>query len=257
MATKQRYADIIIGTHNVGDHPETGVVNALFAKGARVVNLQEVADKSPGYFDLPGWVGRYWPAFPPGQRGPSQNVDENPILWDKRLYRCVGHGSRRLTDHRHVGEAGPGPAVTNIKWLNWVTLESKEHGFRFVDGNMHTTPGILRNKARAEAMRDQIAGAVKWADHRPDHKMVVLNGDLNADLRRAREDAFLRPLWQAGFESAWEKHGPKGGSMDRRGIDHTMLREHDEAQIVSMEVLQRLGYDHRPVLTVVRRNLAA
>lgn len=242
---------IKVATHNVGDHPKPDILDNLFDLGVVLATLQEMADQSQTLWKKRAGnrIDWFWPERPHGQQH-SMNIDENPICWDAHRFHRIRSGSRHLTGTKHVGERGPGGPVMHHKWLNWVTLHDLVTGQHIVVGNMHTVPRPTM-PIRSGLMRAQINGGVRWANNRPRQRLVLLNGDLNADLKQKDEERFLHPLWRAGFESCWEETDTHRGSFGKQQLDMVLLRRNPRAKIIDMQVPD-LGFDHKPVLADIR-----
>lgn len=245
------FATITIATHNMGDRPDPSILDDIFGLSVGVLCLQEVADQPQTTWrrragDHIEW---YWPEKPDGEKS-SQNIDENPICWDRRVAHFYKSGSVHLSDPKEVGEVGPGSSVMHHKWLNWVTLLELDTNRRFTVGNMHTVPSPQLPK-RQSLMDEQMHGAVKWAEKRPDPRVLFLNGDLNSNYKDPDERKLLRPLWNAGFESCWEVTGAKDGSFGNEQLDYINLRKNNRAKMTDIEVPD-LGFDHKPVLVDVK-----
>lgn len=235
----------------MGDRPDNQIINDLFDMGLAVLVMQEMADQ-----DKVPWIRRaedkidwFWPDKPPGAKT-SNNIDENPIAWDRRKVHHVKSGSKHLTDRKEVGDNGPGGSTMHEKWLNWVTLLELETNRQFIVGNIHYVPAPKMER-RESLMRTQVKESVEWAGNREDSRIVILSGDTNCDLKDPDEERFLNPLWRAGFESCWRVTDTSGGSFQNQQLDQVMLRENGRAKITDMEV-PNLGFDHKPVIADIR-----
>jgi hypothetical protein len=115
-------SQIAIGTHN------TLHGTASFEPFAGVIGWQEVTDPEDRT-KLDNQLGAEYATFYPAD-GPAKAV---PISWRVDRFQKVGSGSVRT----HDGEAG----VTPARYVNWVVLEIRGTGQRFIVVNTHFISG--------------------------------------------------------------------------------------------------------------------
>ncbi len=155
---------ISIGTHNSFRGAGS------FERFAGVIGWQEVnepADRAK----LDSRLGAEYSTFYPAD-GPAKAV---PISWRVERFQKVGSGSVRT----HDGEAG----VTPARYVNWVVLELRGSGTRFIVINTHFISGAWSGHPERQArwnrhyqvLRDKVA---ELRQNHPQQPIFVV-GDMN------------------------------------------------------------------------------
>jgi endonuclease/exonuclease/phosphatase (EEP) superfamily protein YafD len=158
---------ISIGTHN------TLHGAASFERFAGVIGWQEVTDPADRT-KLDNRLGAEYATFYPPD-GPAKAV---PISWRVERFQKVGSGSVRT----HEGEAG----VTPARYVNWVILELRGSGTRFIVVNTHFISGAWSGHPERQArwnrhyqvLRDKVA---ELRQNHPQQPVFVI-GDFNRHL---------------------------------------------------------------------------
>jgi endonuclease/exonuclease/phosphatase family metal-dependent hydrolase len=163
-ATAAAAAEITLGTHN--SHYGDG----SFERFAGVIGWQEVNDPEDRR-KLDNRLGAEYNTFYPAD-GPAKAV---PISWRVERFAKVGQGSVRT----HGGEAG----VTPARYVNWVILELRGTGTRFIVVNTHFISGAWSGHPERQArwnthyqvLHDTVA---RLRQNHPNKPVFVL-GDFN------------------------------------------------------------------------------
>lgn len=155
---------ISIGTHNSFHGAGS------FERFAGVIGWQEV-DEPAARTKLDNRLGAEYSTFYPAD-GPAKAV---PISWRVERFQKVGSGSVRT----HAGEAG----VTPARYVNWVILELRGSGQRFIVVNTHFISGAWSGHPERQArwnqhyqvLRDKVA---ELRQNHPQQPIFVI-GDMN------------------------------------------------------------------------------
>ena len=228
-------AGIRVGTFNVDrdrgyDAWRRTVV--AFRGHVDVAGLQEVDTARKRHFLSAG--GR-WGAY---ARTPGR--DDNPVVWDRHVFRRTGAGAVRIDGRR------------GSSYATLVRLVHRRTGTPYAVLNVHLAWG--HGPAQRLHRREQLAGLARAAGREEAAGRVVLVvGDFNVNHRNEQRDGRSgspsRRLRPAGLVSAWESERlrPDGGSSTRGAgyIDQVWA----PARARGVRVLRGLsGGQHHPVV---------
>ncbi|MBK7862669.1 MAG: endonuclease/exonuclease/phosphatase family protein [Archangiaceae bacterium] len=236
-----------IATYNVlfkTSDAETRQDLSRLMKRNGVINLQEFDASHRDLFkwiDQKGWGHK-------SLRGGTQE----PIIWDRRKYKLVDSGSRKLND---TVEHLPGRGLYPSHRATWVRLEDKKTGKVFTTVSVHTiahnrgahvTPRVDRISKHQFRELAQLTADLKK------HGPVVIGGDLNAAPNRPA--TWPREILKhAHLRSNWSELGTggvgKGGTHGKSFIDNflTLTTMRDRLKLLSHRIVRGLHSDHNAV----------
>lgn len=254
-ARKADPLQVRIGTYNVISRATVDTFKNVVTQvkpSVDVLGLQEI-----GMNDKNKWlIADYnWGYYRPPQ------LQQNPIIWDRRQLDFVSGGGVKLSDpHRVEGRNGGGEEAKTPNWATVVRLFHRASGHQLSFINVHLLTGTVKGgkfvPGRPQAKKlylKQLRTLVKTARaERSTSDEVFVLGDFNAgykeDIRAGKKQLPVKQFKKIGFRSVWEKSpllSKKYGTHSNALIDQIW----NSGAPVSTQILTNVkGSDHRPAI---------
>ena len=218
--TYEKKCDVRIMTYNISfdNLTETrldAVVQQIRAVDPDCFGLQEVKNESKQYLED---VFKDYDSFSVSDE--TENTTFDTLFWRKSKFKMIDSDSVFLSTFPDKPSTGWG--ANHRRMLQWVTLEDKETGARFIHANTHLDNGGETARAESVKMIEKYLGNAKYP--------VIVSGDFNCRYTGDTIKSFAAMGWNntmnmCGITSSKDTfHGYTGEDQNHSPIDHIFVK---------------------------------